>query len=69
MLAISFWEAEGIEDMQIALGIDTTNTSSTAITEVGAGANDDAWLYNYAGDTTPALVGDRLYVFARQDSD
>jgi hypothetical protein len=48
--------AEGIEDLQVALAIDPTNTSSTAITEIGAGAGDDDWLYNVASETTPALT-------------
>jgi prepilin-type N-terminal cleavage/methylation domain-containing protein len=47
--------AEGIEDMQIAAAIDTTNTASTPMTELGAGAGDDSWLGNVAGETTPAL--------------
>ncbi len=43
--------AEGVEGMQVALGIDTNG--DTALTDVGAGANDDEWTYNVAGDTLP----------------
>ena len=45
--------ADGVEDMQIALAIDTTNLSTTPMTE-SASANGDTWLYNVAGETTPA---------------
>jgi hypothetical protein len=44
--------AEGIEDMQIALGIDAT---TNGVVEVGAAANDDEWQGNVSGDT--ALAG------------
>lgn len=44
--------AEGVEDMQIALGIDAD--SSDGILDVGVAANDDEWAYNVAGDTLPA---------------
>ncbi|CAN5850620.1 hypothetical protein BH11MYX3_BH11MYX3_03140 [soil metagenome] len=44
--------AEGVEDMQVALGIDTNGDS--ALTDVGAAANDDEWIYNKSGDTLPA---------------
>lgn len=46
--------AEGIEDMQIAVGVDANG--SGGITEVGAGADDDEWMYNYAGDTAVATT-------------
>jgi prepilin-type N-terminal cleavage/methylation domain-containing protein len=45
--------ADGVEDMQLALAIDMTNLSSTPMTE-SATANGDSWLYNVAGETTPA---------------
>jgi prepilin-type N-terminal cleavage/methylation domain-containing protein len=45
--------AEGIEDMQIALGVDPSG--SGFLSEVGAAANDDDWVGNYPGDT--ALTG------------
>lgn len=45
--------AEGIEDIQIAIGVDVNGDG--AITEVGAVAGDDEWQGNVAGD--PALVG------------
>jgi prepilin-type N-terminal cleavage/methylation domain-containing protein len=58
--------AEGIEDLQIAVGIDTGAMDGNLV-EVGAGANDDEWEYNVAGDA--ALSGRiravRLSVIAR----
>lgn len=45
--------ALGIEDMQIAVGID--DDGNGVIDEAGAGPNDDDWTYNVAGDTLPAL--------------
>jgi prepilin-type N-terminal cleavage/methylation domain-containing protein len=57
--------AEGIEDIQIAVGVDVN--SDGAITEVGSAANDDEWQGNVAGDT--ALAGSiravRITVVAR----
>lgn len=44
--------AEGVQDMQIAIGVDST---TNGLTEVGAVANDDEWQGNVAGDST--LVG------------
>jgi type IV pilus assembly protein PilW len=46
--------AEGIEDMQVAYGFDTAGDG--LITENGAAANDDEWLYNKAGDTIQPLM-------------
>lgn len=43
--------AEGVEDMQVALGIETGVDGS--ISDVGAAANDDEWVYNRNGDTLP----------------
>jgi len=40
---------EGVEDMQIALGID--KNSNGVLNEVGAGVDDDEWVGNYPGDT------------------
>ncbi len=49
--------AEGVEDLQIAVGIDGLNgqPADGVITEVGAGPNDDEWVYNVAGDSPPPL--------------
>jgi prepilin-type N-terminal cleavage/methylation domain-containing protein len=47
--------AEGIEDMQVELGVDP---DSNGITENGAGANDDEWIGNHATDSAP--VGTEL---------
>jgi prepilin-type N-terminal cleavage/methylation domain-containing protein len=59
--------AEGIEDMQIAVGVDANG--SGGITEVGAAANDDEWTYNYSGDTalgsTEVIRAVRLTLIAR----
>lgn len=41
--------AEGVEDMQVAYGFDTD--ANGIINDVGTGADDDEWLYNYPGDT------------------
>ncbi|HET7500573.1 MAG TPA: PilW family protein [Kofleriaceae bacterium] len=45
--------AEGIEDLQVALGVDANGDG--AITEVGAAPGDDEWQGNVAGDA--ALTG------------
>ena len=47
--------ADGVEDMQIALGIDSTLPLDDVITEVGSAANDDEWQGNVLGDG--ALTG------------
>jgi prepilin-type N-terminal cleavage/methylation domain-containing protein len=44
--------AEGIEDMQIAIAIDTD--ADNAISENGAAADDDEWVYNAKLDAVPA---------------
>jgi type IV pilus assembly protein PilW len=44
--------AEGIEDLQMAIGIDANGDG--ALTEVGVAANDDEWTYNRSGETLPA---------------
>ncbi len=46
--------AEGIEDMQIALGFD--NNRDGNIVEVGSAPNDDEWVFNVAGETRPATL-------------
>ena len=46
--------AEGVEDLQIAVGVDT-GASDGNVAELGAAANDDEWAYNVAGDA--ALSG------------
>jgi hypothetical protein len=58
--------AEGIEDLQIAVGVDTGAMDGTLV-EVGAAANDDEWAYNVAGDTalTGRIRAVRLSVIAR----
>jgi prepilin-type N-terminal cleavage/methylation domain-containing protein len=48
--------AEGIEDLQVAIGIDANTDGS--LSEVGLAANDDEWTGNYAGDTLP--VGTKI---------
>ncbi len=45
--------AEGIEDMQIALGFDN-NPTDGVITQNGASANDDEWVGNVSGEVVPA---------------
>jgi len=45
--------ADGVEDMQIALGIDSSGDDQIA--EAGSAANDDEWQNNVAGDS--ALAG------------
>ncbi len=45
--------AEGVEDLQVALGIETGTDNS--ISEVGGTANDDEWVFNKAGEVAPAL--------------
>ncbi|HUS32900.1 MAG TPA: PilW family protein [Kofleriaceae bacterium] len=44
--------AEGIEDMQIAVGID--GDSDGSISENGLGAGDDEWWFNFAGEAMPS---------------
>ncbi|HEY7955791.1 MAG TPA: prepilin-type N-terminal cleavage/methylation domain-containing protein [Polyangia bacterium] len=46
--------AEGIEDLQVALGFD--NNGDGAITEVRAAANDDEWVYNFTGESAPVSL-------------
>jgi prepilin-type N-terminal cleavage/methylation domain-containing protein len=57
--------AEGIEDLQLAIGVDAGGDG--ALTEVGTAPGDDEWQGNVAGDA--ALVGDvravRLTIVSR----
>jgi len=46
--------ARGIEDLQVAVGIDANDDGVLA--ETGAAADDDEWIYNFAGDTAPTLL-------------
>lgn len=61
--------AEGIEDMQIVLGIDSNNDGKLGV-EAGAAGNDDEWQGNHASDT--ALIGTiravRITLLARTTS-
>lgn len=52
--------AQGIEDLQLSLGIDPGNNQTDALVENGVTANDDDWVGNVNGDTlagVPGLVG------------
>lgn len=42
--------AEGIEDMQIAVAMDT---GTDGVSEIGVAAGDDEWIHNVAGETLP----------------
>lgn len=46
--------AEGIEDLQLAVGVDADADGD--VEEIGAAANDDEWHFNVLGDTPPPLV-------------
>jgi prepilin-type N-terminal cleavage/methylation domain-containing protein len=46
--------AEGVEDLQVAEGIDAN--ADLLISESGLAGDDDEWVYNKAGDSTPALT-------------
>ena len=46
--------AEGVEDMQVALGFDTN--ANGILTNVGAAAGDDEWVHNVAGEVAPATL-------------
>jgi type II secretory pathway pseudopilin PulG len=47
--------AEGIEDMQFELGVDLDN-NNVLTDPLGVVANDDEWLYNFAGEAAPATT-------------
>ena len=57
--------AEGVEDMQIAVGIDGNGDGT--ISELGGVAGDDEWIFNVAGEVQPAGVvrGVRITLIAR----
>jgi prepilin-type N-terminal cleavage/methylation domain-containing protein len=46
--------ADGIEDFQVALGIDANGDGVLA--SVGSAADDDEWVFNIAGDTAPVAI-------------
>ena len=46
--------AEGVEDMQIAEGIDANGDQ--VISELGTAAGDDEWVFNVSGETAPAAT-------------
>jgi prepilin-type N-terminal cleavage/methylation domain-containing protein len=45
--------AEGVEDMQIAFGIDS---GTDGVSEIGASANDDEWIPNVSGESLPTAL-------------
>jgi hypothetical protein len=48
--------ADGIEDLQVAVGVEN-EIDDTFLTELGAGPGDDEWHYNYVGgETGPPLT-------------
>jgi hypothetical protein len=64
--------AENIEDLQIAVGIDglAPFPKDERLTERGAAANDDEWIYNYPGEAMPVgltlpITALRITVIAR----
>lgn len=44
--------AEGIEDLQIEIGIDSNGDGQ--LSRIGVSANDDEWIHNVAGEVVPA---------------
>jgi prepilin-type N-terminal cleavage/methylation domain-containing protein len=46
--------AEGVEDLQIAQGIDAN--ADQVITEVGVAAGDDEWIFNNSGEAAPPVT-------------
>jgi prepilin-type N-terminal cleavage/methylation domain-containing protein len=66
--------AEGVEDLQIAIGVDL-NGNGGIDPEVGAAGNDDEWFYNHPDDADPPPIGTvpfraiRLTVIARSTDD
>jgi prepilin-type N-terminal cleavage/methylation domain-containing protein len=59
--------AQGIEDLQLALGVDPGNNAADALTELGVTANDDDWVGNVSGDAAIAgtLRAVRVTLIAR----
>jgi prepilin-type N-terminal cleavage/methylation domain-containing protein len=47
--------AQGIEDMQIVVGVDDSPADGL-ISDIGVAANDDEWHYNVAGDGDPPVL-------------
>ena len=43
--------SDGVEDLQLALGMDWILPPDNAISELGAAPNDDEWIFNKTGDT------------------
>ncbi len=52
--------AEGVEDLQIAIGVDL-NGNGGIDAEDGAAGNDDEWVYNHPDDSDPPPVGTAPY--------
>ena len=48
--------AEGIEDLQIAIGVDQGPVDGQIGPDVAAAANDDEWVYNVPGDSPPVAA-------------
>lgn len=59
--------AEGVEDFQVALGVDANGDG--VLTNVGAAAGDDEWIFNVVGEAMPASLAQlravRVTVVAR----
>jgi Type IV Pilus-assembly protein W len=47
--------AEGVEDLQIALGVDLDGNGGIDL-ENGAAGNDDEWVFNHPDDSAPPLI-------------
>jgi prepilin-type N-terminal cleavage/methylation domain-containing protein len=66
--------AEGVEDLQIAIGVDL-NGNGGIDPELGGAGNDDEWFYNHPDDADPPPIGSvpfraiRLTVIARSTDD
>jgi prepilin-type N-terminal cleavage/methylation domain-containing protein len=45
--------AEGIEDLQIAIGVDQNPIDGQIGPDVALAPNDDEWIYNFPGDSPP----------------
>lgn len=58
--------ADHIEDLQVALGVDglLNGLSDGQLSEVGAAAGDDEWIYNVAGESFPAALPQGAQVIA-----
>lgn len=66
--------AEGVEDLQIAIGVDLDGNGGIGV-EGGAAGNDDEWVYNHPDDSDPPPIDTlpyraiRLTVIARTADD